>query len=240
MEPPSVFEADRVRDEKVKVFRSVRPLPVDRLGEHVVVGQYGKGETGGKSVPAYRAEPGVDPDSETPTFAAMKVLIDNWRWNGVPFYLRSGKRLAKRKAEISIHYRRVPHLMFSKFMRQEEMEPNNLVLRVQPEEGINLLFQTKHPGTKVCLNPVMMDFSYPKGFVLDSYERVLLDCLEGDQMLFVREDGVHQTWALLSPVNEKLESGAVKLDFPNYPSGSDGPEAARSLIEKDGRSWRPL
>jgi glucose-6-phosphate 1-dehydrogenase len=240
MEPPSVFEADRVRDEKVKVFRSMRPFPMDRLGEHVVVGQYGGGEIDGRAVPAYREEPGVAPNSATPTFAAMKVFINNWRWKGVPFYLRSGKRLGRRKAEVSIPYKQVPHLMFSRVMEEEEIEPNVLVLRVQPEEGINLSFQTKNPGSKVCLNPVLMDFLYPKGFTLDSYERVLLDSLQGDQMLFVREDGVHETWARLTPVNEKLESEAVKLDFPNYKAGSEGPEEAGKLIENDGRRWRPL
>jgi glucose-6-phosphate 1-dehydrogenase len=239
MEPPSVFEADRVRDEKVKVFRSIRPFPLKRPEEHVAVGQYGAGSTVGGEVPAYRAEPGVAADSMTPTYAAMKVYIDNWRWNGVPFYLRSGKRLKRKKAEISIHYRHVPHLMFAGSM-QGGIEPNTLVLRVQPEEGINLHFQTKLPGAKVCLNPVVMDFSYPKVLMLEAYERVLLDCMQGDQMLFVREDGVEQSWRLLSPVIGKLESEAGGRVFPNYTAGSEGPPEAARLIERDGRSWRPL
>lgn len=238
MEPPSVFEADRVRDEKAKVFRSVRPFPLDRLEESVALGQYGEGEMDGRKVSAYREEPGVAPGSNTPTFAAMKVFIDNWRWNGVPFYLRSGKRLTKRKAEITVRFRQVPHLMFAQTM-EEDIEPNELTLRVQPEEGISLLFQTKLPGTRVCLNPVVMEFSYPEVFGLKAYERVLLDCMQGDQMLFVREDGVEATWELLTPVIERLEE-APDLGFPNYAAGSEGPSGALDLLSRDGRRWQPL
>jgi glucose-6-phosphate 1-dehydrogenase len=237
MEPPSVFEADRVRDEKVKVFRSIRPFPSDGLDGHVVIGQYSEGTVSGEPVAGYRSEPGVSPDSQTPTYAAMKVMVDNWRWNGVPFYLRSGKRLSRRKAEISVHFRQVPHLMFSREMGSA-IEPNTLVLRVQPDEGINLIFQTKRPGSKVCLNQVLMDFSYPGSLSLDAYERALLDCMGGDQMLFVREDGVHQTWSILTPVIENLKAGASRL-CP-YGSGTDGPDEAARLIESGGRSWRPL
>lgn len=238
MEPPPVFEADMVRDEKVKVFRSIRPFPLDRLYEHVSPGQYGKGKIAGKPVVAYRDEPEIHPESITPTFCALKVFIDNWRWNGVPFYLRSGKRLPAQKAEISIHYKRVPHLMFGEAI--DRIAPNSLVLRVQPDEGISLIFQTKNPGSRVCLNNVLMDFSYQKVFLLSAYERVLLDCMQGDQMLFVRADGVEQTWALLTPVIELLESGTRPEHFPNYASGSSGPDEASALIERDGRSWRQL
>ncbi len=239
MEPPSIFEADRVRDEKVKVFRSMRPFPMDTLDDAVVIGQYGEGKVNKKNVVAYRGEPGVSPQSVVPTFAAMKVYIDNWRWNGVPFYLRSGKRLASRKAEISIHFRRVPHIMFAQTM-EEEIEPNTLILRVQPDEGIKLNFQTKNPGSKICLNPVVMDFTYPKVFMLDAYERVLLDCMQGDQMLFVRADGMEQTWSLLTPLIQKLESECTTDMFPNYASGSSGPSQADALIERYGQRWRPL
>jgi glucose-6-phosphate 1-dehydrogenase len=239
MEPPSVFEADRVRDEKVKVFRSMRPFPLNSLDEFVVAGQYGKGKINKKNVAAYRDEPGVAPKSVIPTFAAMKVYIDNWRWNSVPFYLRSGKRLASRKAEISIHFRPVPHIMFSQAM-EEEIEPNTLILRVQPDEGIRLNFQTKNPGSKICLNPVVMDFTYPKVFMLDAYERVLLDCMQGDQMLFVRADGMERTWSLLTPLIEKLDAVTKTDMLPNYASGSSGPPEADALIERDGRRWRPL
>ncbi len=239
MEPPSVFEADRVRDEKVKVFRSIRPFPIDSAGEHAVLGQYGSGAIDGAEVLGYRGEPGVSPASNTPTFAALKVFIDNWRWNGVPFYLRSGKRLPKREAAISIHYKPVPHMMF-KGIIEDHIEPSTLVLRLQPDEGITLEFQTKAPGGKLCLNKVLMDFSYQTVFTFEAYERVLLDCMQGDQMLFVREDGVDATWSLLTPLIEKLESEAGRLRFPNYASGSEGPAEAVKLIEADGRKWRPI
>jgi len=239
MEPPSVFEAERVRDEKVKVFRSIRPFDLERVEEFAALGQYGSGSVEGEKVPGYREERGVSPDSRTPTYAALKVFIDNWRWNGVPFYLRSGKRLARRKAAISVHYKQVPHIMFAGLM-DEEIEPSTLVLRVQPDEGISLEFQTKTPGAKLCLSRVLMDFSYQKVFTFRSYERVLLDCMQGDQMLFVREDGVDATWQLLTPLIEKLEAEAGRYEFPNYAAGSEGPGLASTLIEADGWKWRPL
>jgi glucose-6-phosphate 1-dehydrogenase len=239
MEPPVAFKADFVRDEKIKVFRSMRPFPTDRLHDVIAVGQYGKGTINGKPVAGYREEPGVAPKSTTSTFAAMKVLIDNWRWNGVPFYLRSGKRLPVRKTEISIHFKQVPHMMFIKVM-DEFIEPNELVFRLQPEEGISLNLQTKKPGTKVCLNPVQMDFSYQKDVFLDAYEWVLLDCILGDQMLFLRQEGVEETWSLLTPVIDQLEATTEATKFPNYAAGSSGPDDARVLIEKDGRVWRTL
>jgi glucose-6-phosphate 1-dehydrogenase len=239
MEPPSVFEADRVRDEKGKVFRSLRPFSLDTLEDEIVLGQYGEGSMGGKPAPAYRDEEGIASSSVTPTYAAMKLFVDDWRWKGVPFYLRSGKRLSNRKAEISVHFKRVPHLMFADYM-EEEIEPNTLVLRIQPDEGINLVFQTKMPGSKVCMNPVMMDFAYEKVLALEAYERVLLDCMSGDQMLFVRQDGVELTWSFISPALEKLEAEAQKQKFPNYAAGSHGPVDADRLLERDGRRWRAL
>lgn len=247
MEPPSLFEADRVRDEKVKVFGSIRPFPLESLQDHVVLGQYGPGRVKAgpineKDVCAYTGEPGVAEGSTTPTYAALKVYIDNWRWNGVPFYLRSGKRLNKRKAEISVHYKAVPHLMFNRAL-QGKIEPSTLVLRVQPEEGISLSFQAKRPGSRVCLMPVDMDFSYGDDFLsLGGYERVLLDCMQGDRMLFVREDGVDISWALLTPVIERLEAEAARTGgLPKkYAAGSDGPKEAATLLEADGRAWRPL
>ncbi|MBI4687945.1 MAG: glucose-6-phosphate dehydrogenase [Nitrospirae bacterium] len=236
MEPPVAFEADRVREEKIKVFRSIRPFPLDRLDEYVVIGQYGKGEISGHPVIGYMEESGVSPMSNTPTFAAMKVFIDNWRWQGVPFYLRSGKRLSSRKAEISIHFRPVPHMMFSRVMN-EFIEGNILCFRIQPDEGITLSFQTKRPGSLICLKQVIMDFSYEKGVHIDAYEWVLLDCMLGDQLLFLRQEGVELTWSLLTPVLEKLESMGK---LPVYEAGSSGPDEARLLIERDGRSWMPL
>jgi glucose-6-phosphate 1-dehydrogenase len=240
MEAPASFRADYVRDEKIKVLRSIRPIPTDNIQEFVAIGQYGKGTVNQKLVAGYRDEPGVHPDSATATYAAMKLFIDNWRWNGVPFYLRSGKRLTVRKTEISIHFKQVPHMMFSNVM-ENLIEPNVLVFRLQPEEGISLTFQTKKPGTRVCLNPVLMDFSYHKKDVfLDAYEWVLLDCILGDQMLFLQQEGVEQTWSLLTPVIEKIETASESNKFPNYAAASAGPDEARALIEKDGRRWRPL
>jgi glucose-6-phosphate 1-dehydrogenase len=239
MEAPSIFESERVRDEKAKVLRSIRPFPLDRPDGSVVIGQYGEGKVDGMKVPGYRDEPEVMPDSETPTFAALKVLIDNWRWNGVPFYLRSGKRLSRKKAEISVHFKAVPHLMFAGKI-SENIEPNALVIRIQPDEGISLYFQAKTPGSRLCLSPVLMDFSYQKVFSLNDYERILLDCMQGDQMLFVRGDGVEEAWALLSPLIEKLESKTYPKKFPNYKAGSSGPEAAAELLKKDNRFWRAM
>jgi glucose-6-phosphate 1-dehydrogenase len=240
MEPPPLFAADRVQDDKVKVFRAVRPFPLDRLEDVLVVGQYARGRMDGKEVPAYREEERVDPESRTSTFAAMKLFIDNWRWQGVPFYLRSGKRMALRKAEIAINFKMVPHFMFSNVV-EEAIEANELVLRVQPDEGLNLTFQAKRPGTKVCLGSVMMDFAYPSVFGLEAYERILLDCMQGDQMLFVREDAVEHTWALLTPVLERVESQEPSV-FPlfRYESGSAGPPEADELLRRDGRAWRAL
>jgi glucose-6-phosphate 1-dehydrogenase len=174
----------------------------------------------------------------TPTFAAMKVFIDNWRWHGVPFYLRSGKRLASRKTEISIHFKEVPHSMFPDSV-SGPIEPNTVVLKIQPDEGMSLTFQSKQPGTKVCLNPVQMTYSYPRGVLLDAYEWVLLDCMLGDHMLFMREDSVELAWSTLMPLLDAIVSD-TRAAIPVYPAGSDGPDEARRMIEGDGRFWRPL
>ena len=240
MEPPVVFEVEAVRDEKNKVLRSIGSFPLDRLSEFVVVGQYGKGEIEGKPVVAYREEPGVSSTSMVPTYAAMKVFVDNWRWNGVPFYLRCGKRLKSHKTEISIHFKSVPHSMFSGLL-DEHIEPNVLVFRVQPDESIGLTFETKKPGTRFCLNPepVVMRFAYETPG-LEAYERVLIDCMHGDQMLFLREEGVESTWALLTPLIEKLEATTEIGRFPNYAAGSEGPDEARILMEGGDCTWKPL
>jgi glucose-6-phosphate 1-dehydrogenase len=239
MEPPVSFGAEPVRDEKVKVFNSIKPFPMDRLSDTVAIGQYGRGVIDQNPVPGYREENGVSGKSVTSTFAAMKVLIDNWRWDGVPFYLRSGKRLSSRRTEISIHFKAVPHLMFSNTFN-ERIEPNQLVLRVHPDEGLSLILQTKNPGSEVCLNPISMDFCYQRDVLMDAYEWVLLNCMHDDQLLFVREDGVEQAWSLLTPVIERLESTTLPDQFPNYAAGSAGPEEADLLMKKDGREWRPL
>jgi glucose-6-phosphate 1-dehydrogenase len=238
MEPPTLFNPERVRDEKAKVFQSIRPFNLDRLDEIIAIGQYDKGTCNGETAKSYREEAGVAADSQIPTYAALKINVENWRWNGVPFYLRSGKRLKSRKTEITFHFKPVPHMMFTQAMGGS-IEPNTLILRIQPDEGISLEFQAKNPGARFCLNPVKLDFSYPRNIALDAYERVLLDCMEGDQMLFIREDVVDLTWSLLTPLIEKLES-EKGLTFPNYSAGTEGPEAAAQLIERDGRRWRPL
>ena len=239
MEPPAVFEADRVRDEKVKVFRSFRPFPLDRLDDVLAVGQYAGGTISDMPVPAYREEEGVAPRSGTQTYAAMKVFIDNWRWQGVPFYLRSGKRLAVRKTEIAIYFKQVPHSMFPSSIGGS-IEPSVLVLKIQPEEGMTLSIQTKQPGSKVCLNPVALSFAYDRGVHLDAYEWVLLDCMLDDHMLFTRQDGVEETWKILTPVIEHLEARLGNGSIPFYAAGSNGPEEATRLLAQSGRRWRPL
>jgi len=238
MEPPSTFIADRVQDEKAKVLHSLRRLTPDMLPDHIVIGQYANGLIDGQEVPAYRQERGVSPQSLTPTFAAMKVYLDNWRWHGVPFYLRSGKRLGKRKTEIVIKYKDVPHSMFPDSVTGP-IEANTIVLTIQPDEGMSLSFQTKQPGTKVCLTPVQMTFSYPRGLSLDAYEWVLLDCMIGDHMLFMREDSVELSWSALTPVLEALDAGKG-APLATYGAGSSGPDEAQLLMRRDGREWRPL
>jgi glucose-6-phosphate 1-dehydrogenase len=239
MEPPSLFEADRIRDEKVQVLKSVRPFDLSRIGEQAVIGQYGQGNVYGTAVDAYREEHGVPETSTTPTYCAMEIHVDNWRWNGVPFYLRSGKRLRRRTAEIAVVFNEPPHIMFSDTLG-ERIEPNVLVLRIQPDEGVNLTFQTKQPGSRVCLRPVEMDFSYQDTYALEAYERILLDCMAGERTLFVRADGVDATWELLTPLLEHLEDSSRPGEFPNYAAGSQGPEASAAMLAAKGRKWREI
>ncbi|MBN2467247.1 MAG: glucose-6-phosphate dehydrogenase [Deltaproteobacteria bacterium] len=226
METPSRFEADQVRDEKVKVYRALRPFPVDNINDFIVLGQYGLGTIDNHEVPGYRDEPGVDPHSLTPTYAKMKVFIDNWRWQGVPFYLTSGKRLARKVTEISIQLKEVPHSMFRNVLG-EHITANRLILGIYPDEKISLTFQTKNPGAKVCLRSVTMDFYYRQNYtgpVLDAYEKVLLDCMLGDHMLFWRQDGVELCWSFLTPILQSCESCANLPDMLRiYESGSWGP-----------------
>jgi glucose-6-phosphate 1-dehydrogenase len=234
MDPPSLFEADRVRDEKVKVYRTMRPFPTDDLLDYLVLGQYGEGFIDGKRVPAYRDEPGINPDSLTPTFAMMKVFLDNWRWQGVPFYLTSGKRLARKITEIVIQFKEVPHSMFRAILG-EHITANRLILGIYPDEKISLTFQTKNPGARVCLRSVTMDFQYHQNYtgpILDAYEKVLLDCMLGDHMLFWRQDGVELCWSFLTPILKECETcgDRAKLLFP-YNSGTSGPEAAKNLMK---------
>jgi glucose-6-phosphate 1-dehydrogenase len=232
MEPPSRFEANQVRDEKAKVFRALRPFMVDRLKENLVLGQYAAGTVDGKPVPAYREEPGVDANSLTPTFAMMKVYLDNWRWQGVPFYLTSGKRLNQKLTEIAIQFKRVPHSMFRHTLG-ESIAANRLTLGIYPEETIKLTFQTKNPGAVVCLRTVTMDFHYQQNYsgpVLDAYARALIDCMLGDQMLFWRQDGVELCWKFLMPILNRCETCDDQADMLHfYEAGTKGPKAVEKI-----------
>ena len=232
MEPPPRFETDWVRDEKAQVFRALRPFPVDTVYDHLVSGQYGPGTVNGEQVPGYREEPGVRFDSLTPTFASMRIFIDNWRWQGVPFFLTSGKRLAEKRTEIVIQFREVPHSIFRNVFG-EEIRANRLTLGIHPEENISLTFETKNPGAMLRLRPVTMDFRYRQGYsgpLLDAYEKVLIDNIRGDQMLFWRQDAVELSWSFLAPILTKCESCSSReqMLFP-YPAGSWGPQAAFEL-----------
>ena len=242
MEPPAMFEADRHRDEKVKLLRSIRPFPGRGLGDWLVRGQYAAGTADGKPLSAYRREKGVDPVSARETYVAMKVLVDNWRWQGVPFYLRSGKRLAKQISEIAITLKPVPHSMFGK-IAPEQLQPNVLVLKIQPEEGVALTLESKRPGPRMCMSSLTLNFSYRDVFgerSSNAYERLLLDCMVGDQTLFVRHDGAELAWTVLEPVLDNWRQAADDCPLYFYPAGSDGPAAADRLLERDGRRWRPL
>jgi glucose-6-phosphate 1-dehydrogenase len=229
MEPPPRFETDWVMDEKTKVFRALRPFPVEDPYENLVLGQYGPGFVDGRRVPGYREEPGVRGDSLTPTFASMKLHIDNWRWQGVPFYLTSGKRLGRKVTEITIQFREVPHSIFRNILG-EKVEANRLTLGIYPDEKISLVFQTKNPGAALRLRSVTMDFHYSQNYsgpVLDAYDKVLIDCIRGDRMLFWRQDGVELSWSFLSPILERCEeceSRSEMLHF--YEAGSMGPEGS--------------
>jgi glucose-6-phosphate 1-dehydrogenase len=238
MEPPISFDAGAVRDEKVKVLRAIRPLGPEEVLQRTVRGQYGDGHVGGKKAPAYRAEPKVSPASATETYAAMKLFVENWRWAGVPFYLRSGKRLARRDTEIVIQFRRPPLLLFEE-AAIDHIEPNRLVLRIQPDEGIEVRIKAKRPGPTVQLNNVKLDFSY-KDFgetsAATGYERLLYDAMIGDGTLFHRSDMVDAAWKIATPILDVWKALPPR-DFPNYPAGSWGPAAADDLIQRDGRRW---
>ncbi|MBW1709491.1 MAG: glucose-6-phosphate dehydrogenase [Deltaproteobacteria bacterium] len=232
MDPPSLFEADQVRDEKIRVFRSLRPFPVDKLNDYLILGQYGPGEINGEKVPGYREEPEVSSDSLIPTFAMMKIFLDNWRWQGVPFFLTSGKRLAEKLTEIVIQFKEVPHSMFRQTL-DEHITANRLILRIYPDEKIILTFQTKNPGAKVCLRSVTMNFNYLQNYtgpVMEAYEKVLIDCMSGDQMLFWRQDGVELCWSFLTPILVECETCGDRAEmlYP-YTGGTWGPEPFHKL-----------
>lgn len=242
MEAPVAFEADAVRDEKVKVLRACRPTPSGRLEELAVCGQYRSGTVAGETVKGYREEDKVNPASVTPTFAALKVWVDNWRWEGVPFYLRSGKRMTKKASDISIVYRPVPHRLFGR-AASPDLVPNVISLRIQPDEGISLKFEAKLPGLDLRMRPVNMDFSYGSSFGVvelpNAYERLLLDCMLGEATLFTRSDEVEAAWMLLDPILEAwAHLSEEELAF--YEAATWGPAAADRFLEKDGHRWRRL
>jgi glucose-6-phosphate 1-dehydrogenase len=239
MEPPATFEADALRDEKVKVLRAIGTRPADPTSE-VVRGQYGPGWVAATPVPGYRQDSDVDPASETETFVAARFNIDDWRWSGVPFYVRTGKRLPKRSTEIAIQFREVPHHLF----RDTSAEPdaNLLAIRIQPDEGIMLRFGAKVPGLGLNVRSVTMDFTYGSAFNVDSpdaYETLILDALQGDASLFTRADEVEEAWGIVDPFIDAWASEGPP-DFPNYEAGTWGPAAAEELLAREGRRWRRI
>jgi glucose-6-phosphate 1-dehydrogenase len=235
VEPPASFDATAVRNEKIKILQSIRPYNLEMVAQSVVRGQYAPGNSDGKKLAGYRDEPGVNPNSRTETFVAMRVLIDNWRWAGVPIYLRTGKRLAKRTTEIMIQFRCAPHIVF----REREVEPNRLVLNIQPDEGISVSFGAKRPGTEMSIGNVTMNFSYREAFggaSRSAYATLLNDCLRGDATLFDRGDSVEAAWSLVDPILD-VWSATRTGTVPTYPAGTWGPKESDQLLERDGRQW---
>ncbi|MCB0077438.1 MAG: glucose-6-phosphate dehydrogenase [Anaerolineales bacterium] len=240
MEPMVSFEADEIRDKKVDVLQAVRAIPPDGVAAAAVRGQYGAGEIAGQPVMGYREEPEIPPDSITPTFVALKLYVDNWRWQGVPFYLRTGKRLKARDSEIVITFRDVPHRAFPRHT-DPSWQPNRLVIHVQPTEGVDICFQAKRPGPRMILAPADLNFRYavdfPESPLPEAYETLLLDAMSGDQTLFMRVDQVELAWAIVQPVLDAWAAAPPAEPFPNYAAGSWGPIAADRLLAQDGNSW---
>jgi glucose-6-phosphate 1-dehydrogenase len=243
MEPTNSFDADAIRDEQTKVLRAIQPIGHDEVLSVAVRGQYGAGTLpDGLAVPAYRDEPKVAADSKTETYAALKLMIDSWRWAGVPFYLRTGKRLPGRFTEVVVQYQHAPNVMFrDSLLKRENVPANSLVLRIQPNEGIGLHFNAKRPGPSTHLSTVDMDFSYSDHFAATpttGYETLIHDCMSGDATLFKRADHIEAAWELLDPVLD-VWAALPARDFPNYAAGSWGPAAADALLARDGDAWRP-
>jgi glucose-6-phosphate 1-dehydrogenase len=240
MEPPVTRDERSIRNEKYKVLQAVRRVSPEDVERVAARGQYGPGWIAGQAVPAYRAEERVDPASRRDTFAALRLELDNWRWAGVPFYLRSGKRLPKRVSEIAVRFRCAPQPLFSD-VPDAQLEPNVMTLRIQPDEGISVKFDVKSPGTGLSLRPVTMDFRYGSAFgvpVPEAYERLLLDCILGDPALFARDDWIEKAWEIVTPVVAAWDAAPSAPEL--YAPGSWGPAAANRLIERDGRNWRHL
>jgi len=239
MDPPVRYGGTSARDRKADVLKSIVPINPEALAETAVRGQYGPGVVDGENVPGYREEEGVNPNSNTETYVALKLFVDNWRWADVPFYLRSGKRLPHKVTEIVIQFKRVPHLFFH-LTPEDQMEPNLLVIRIQPDEGISLRFGAKVPGPEVHIRQVQMNFSYADAFKVvpsTAYETLLLDAMEGDPSLFNRADAVELAWTAIAPLLDIWKATKPFQPFPNYGSGTWGPSAADALLARDGRSW---
>jgi len=241
MEPPVAFDADSVREEKVQVLRSIRRMTPEQVAERTVRGQYGPGEIEGEHVVGYREEHGVKSDSVTETYAAVEFRVSNWRWSGVPFYVRTGKRLARHLTEIAVHFKPTPQALFARTPR-EEIDPNTVALRIQPNEGITVTFGAKRPGFEMRTSTVHMDFCYQREFGMESpaaYEMLLLDVMRGDATLFIRADEAEAQWRLMTPIIEAWAQQPPP-EFPNYAAGSDGPAAADELLSRNGHRWRGL
>jgi glucose-6-phosphate 1-dehydrogenase len=241
MEPPISFDADAVRGKKAEVIQAIQPLTPEGALRDAVRGQYDAGSVLGQPVRAYRHEPDVAGDSVTETFIACKSQIDNWRWAGVPFYLRTGKYMKGRRTEIAIRFHQAPYALF-RGTDVERMNPNWLILRIQPNEGIELAFAAKRPGPTVRLSTVRMDFDYQAFFKMapnTGYETLIYDCMIGDATLFQRADNVEAGWRAVQPILD-VWANTKPTDFPNYVAGASGPAAADALLARDGRAWRPL
>jgi glucose-6-phosphate 1-dehydrogenase len=240
MEPPASFDADMVRDERVKALRAIRPFDANHIRRDIVRAQYAEGENGGKPAPGYREEPNVDAESRTETYVAMRVMLENWRWAGVPFYLRTGKRLKKRVSEIAIQFKSAPLMLFRGAGCQDQVAPNQLIVRIQPDEGIALRFQAKIPGPDINLGLVRMDFKYSDYFGTTpstGYETLLYDCMTGDSTLFHRADLVETAWKIVTPILDSWSADKTS-EMPTYEAGSWGPKEAATLLERDHRHWR--
>ena len=241
MEAPNAINADSIRGEKVKVLQATHLADINNLEKSAIRGQYKAGWMKGKPIPGYREEPGVNPESTTPTYVAMKLIVDNWRWQGVPFYLRTGKRLPKKVSEIAIQFRHVPLLIFQSAAQQTNA--NVLSLRIQPNEGIALRFEAKMPGSELRTRTVEMDFSYGSSFGVtsaDAYNRLLLDAMLGDQTLFTRSDEVEEAWRIVTPALAAWDAPADPASVPQYEAGTWEPTEAEFLLNRDGRRWRRL
>ena len=240
IEPPASFDADRISDEKAKVLRAIQPFDLNNKSDpYIIRSQYLKGSINGNKVCSYKDEKKIPGDSATETFVAAKILINNWRWKGVPFYLRTGKRLSKKYSQIAITFKKIPHSMFYP-IPEDALSPNVLLLNIQPEEGISFIIQAKIPGSKVCMSTISLDFLYKDIFgeiQPEPYERLILDCMLGDRTLFWRNDGIELSWALLTPILEKWQNSPKDLPLTFYNAGTSGPEQADYLLKKDNRKW---